>query len=182
MHSRAAGCDGEQHDEAGEEQSKRVAAHIPSEYVCGRWIAGFTIEHTAMKNALLLFLLSFAGVPQPPDPAVIEPAASIRTEVDATAPGIGAVEEILGAWRGRWQTPEGAATPVDVVFTPGIRPRTVFAYVTLVEGAAERTLRRPGRLTDDGLEFTVPGRGVVLLRAKGVLLVAPGLTLNRLRQ
>ena len=135
-----------------------------------------------MKNALLLFLLSFAGVPHPPDAAVVEPAASVRG--DATTHGIAivAVEDVLGAWRGRWQTAEGTPTPVDVTFQPGIRPRTVFAYVTLAEPAGERTLRRPGRLTEDGLELTVPGRGAVVLRVEGPRLVAPGLTLSRLRQ
>ena len=135
-----------------------------------------------MKNALLLFFLSFTGVPQPPDPAVLEPAVSIRTDANAPVAPIAAIEEILGAWRGRWQTPEGEATPVDVTFQPGIRPRTVFAYVTLAEPAGERTVRRPGQLTEDGLELTVPGRGAVVLRVEGPLLVAPGLTLSRLRQ
>ena len=135
-----------------------------------------------MKNALLLFILSIVGSPAPPTIATpVEPSASIRTE--PVTGGIVDVEELLGAWRGQWHTAEGAAVPVDVVFTNGIRPRTVFAYVTFAEAKGERTVRRPARLTGDGLVLTVPGRADVVLRADGDLrLVAPGLTLSRLRR
>lgn len=135
-----------------------------------------------MKNALLLFILSLVGSPdgQATAPAV-EPSASIRTEGPGS--GITGVEDVLGAWRGEWQGAEGATVPVDVVFTQGIRPRTVFAYVTFVDRTGERTVRRPAMLTDDGLALTVPGRVDVILRADGdTRLIAPGLTLSRLRR
>ena len=135
-----------------------------------------------MKNALLLFILSIVGSPDPQAAqAVVDPSASIRT--NATAGRIVDVEELLGAWRGQWHSIEGPAVPVDVVFTNGIRPRTVFAYVTFVESKGERTVRRPAQLTDDGLALTVPGRANVVLRADGDMrLVAPGVTLSRLRR
>ena len=136
-----------------------------------------------MKNALLLFLLSLVGSPDSPPANAADPAASIRTAVEA--PGsIAIVEEVLGAWRGEWRGDDGAAAvPVDIVFTPGIRPRTVFAYVTFVDRNGERTVRRPARLTDEGLELVVPGRWDLVLRADGdTRLIAPGLTLSRLRR
>jgi hypothetical protein len=140
------------------------------------------MKHTVMKNALLLFILSLVGSPDPQTVAApVESSASIPTE--PARGGILDVEEVLGAWRGQWDSAEGAAVPVDVVFTHGIRPRTVFAYVTFAEPNGERTLRRPAQLTDGGLVLTVPGRADVVLRADGDLrLVAPGLTLSRLRR
>ena len=136
-----------------------------------------------MKNALLLFLLSLVGSPESQLAPAVEPAASVRTVAD-TPSSIAVVEEVLGAWRGEWRSDEHAAVvPVDIVFAPGIRPRTVFAYVTFLDRTGERTIRRPARLTDEGLELTVPGRWDLVLRADGdTRLIAPGLTLNRLRR
>lgn len=135
-----------------------------------------------MKNALLLFILSLVGSPDVQTTATgVDPSASVRME--SPGRGITGVEEVLGAWRGEWQSAEGAAVPVDVVFAQGIRPRTVFAYVTFVERNGERTIRRPAQLTDDGLALAIPGRGDVVLRPDGdTRLVAPGLTLSRLRR
>jgi hypothetical protein len=91
---------------------------------------------------------------------------------------------VIGAWRGEWRSDVAAAPlPVDIVFAPGIRPRTVFAYVTFVGPGGERTIRRPARLTDVGLELAVPGHWDVVLRADGdTRLIAPGLILSRLRR
>ena len=136
-----------------------------------------------MKNLLLLFLLGLAGTPESQSAAAVEPAASIRTVADAPN-GIGLVEEVIGAWRGEWRS-DGAAAPlpVDIVFAPGIRPRTVFAYVTFLGPDGERTIRRPARLTDVGLELAVPGHWDLVLRADGdTRLIAPGLILSRLRR
>ena len=135
-----------------------------------------------MKNALLLFLLSLAGNPESQSAPALEPAASIRTVAEPSS--IGLVEEVLGAWRGEWRS-DGAAAPqpVDIVFAPGIRPRTVFAYVTFLGPDGERTIRRPARLTDVGLELAVPGHWDLVLRADGdTRLIAPGLSLSRLRR
>lgn len=135
-----------------------------------------------MKNALLLFLLGLAGIPSGQEPAAL-PAAAVETVVATPAGTISAVEELLGAWRGRWETASGANTPVEVVFTQGHRASTVFAYVTLVESSGERTVRRLARLTEGALELAVPGRGDLVLRSDGdARLVAPGVTLVRLRR
>ncbi|MBI2203542.1 MAG: hypothetical protein HYU41_06810 [Candidatus Rokubacteria bacterium] len=135
-----------------------------------------------MKNALLLFLLGLAGIPSGQEPAAL-PAAAVETVVATPAGTISAVEELLGAWRGQWETAPGANTPVEVVFTQGHRASTVFAYVTLVESSGERTVRRLARLTEGALELAVPGRGDLVLRSDGdARLVAPGVTLVRLRR
>ena len=134
-----------------------------------------------MKNALLLFLLSLAGIPSGQEPAAL-PAAAIETAVAAPAGTITAGEELLGAWRGQGET-SGATIPVEVVFTQGHRASTVFAYVTLAEPTGERTVRRLARLNEGALELGVPGRGDVVLRTDGdARLVAPGVTLVRLRR
>lgn len=135
-----------------------------------------------MKNALLLFLLSLAGIPSGQEPAAL-PVAASEAAVATPAGTITAIEELLGAWRGQWQSASGAATPVEVVFTQGHRASTVFAYVTLAEPAGERTVRRLARLNDGALELGVPGRGDVVLRTDDqARLVAPGVTLVRLRR
>src|SRR5687768_3933982 len=135
--------------------------------------------HGHMKNVLLLFLLSLAGNPESHSASAVEPAASIRTAAEAPTSSIGVVEEVLGAWRGEWRRDDAdAPLPVDIVFAPGIRPRTVFAYVTFLGPNGERTIRRPARLTDVGLELAVPGRWDLVLRADGdTRLIAPGLVL-----
>lgn len=135
-----------------------------------------------MKNAVLLLLLSVFGAPATPERST-EPAASVETMPPGTGGDIAAVEEVLGAWRGHWELHDAPSIPLEVVFSHGHRARTVFAYVTLVEPSGERTLRRLARLTEAGLELDVPGRGEVVLRAEGgARLVAPGLTLVRLRR
>lgn len=135
-----------------------------------------------MKNALLLFLLSLAGIPTGQEPAAL-PATAVETTAAPSAGTISAVEELLGAWRGQWESASGSSTPVEVVFTQGHRASTVFAYVTLVEPSGERTVRRLARLHEGALELGVPGRGDVLLRSDGdARLVAPGVTLIRLRR
>jgi len=135
-----------------------------------------------MKNALLVFLLSLAGIPSGQEPAAL-PAAAVEPAVAAPAGTITAVEELLGAWRGQWESTSGATTPVEVVFTQGHRASTVFAYVTLVEPTGERTVRRLARLHEGALQLGVPGRGDVVLRTDAdARLVAPGVTLVRLRR
>jgi hypothetical protein len=134
-----------------------------------------------MRNALLLLLMTLTGGPVGHDAEVESTAIEASASIPSGA--ILSVEEILGAWRGQLKTDAGASVPVEIIFRQGIRPRTAFAYVTLVERAGERTIRRPARLTDGGLEFELPGRAGFVLHAEGDgKLVAPGLTLNRLRQ
>jgi hypothetical protein len=182
MHPRAGACDRDQQNHGEEEQGIRESAHRFLARYAWRVDCSLSFSAYVMKNAALLFILSLVGSPDAQTTASpVEPSASIRTE--ASASGIGAVEELLGAWRGEWQGAEGVTVPVDVVFTQGIRPRTVFAYVTFVDRKGERTVRRPALLTADGLALAVPGRAHVILRADGdARLIAPGLTLSRLRR
>jgi hypothetical protein len=179
-----AGCGdhGRQNEAGCEGQKGRSAAHLQGSVA--QHLLCYT-QHTAMRNALLLFLLTLSGTPGGPatPPASIEPASHVEASASIPSGAIVGVEEVIGAWRGRWSALEGPAVPVEVVFTQGIRPRTAFAYVTFIEGKGERTVRRPAQLTDAGIVFAVPGRGEVVLRAEGgSRLVGPGLTLSRLRR
>ena len=109
-------------------------------------------------NHLLVFLLTLAGTPPASAPAPAPSAMVIRQ-----APL--RVDSALGAWLGTLVQADGTRRPIEVSFTNGLRPKTVFAYFRISDPARpETTLRRLGRLANDELVFDLREGGHVAFR------------------
>jgi hypothetical protein len=104
-----------------------------------------------MKETVLALLLALAGQSPPSSAGSAAPAALVAPHVRLT-PAL-----LRGAWRDARATDGGLArAPLEVSFTEGLRPSTVFGYFIFGEGPTPPTLRRLGALTADQLRFDFP--------------------------
>jgi hypothetical protein len=111
-----------------------------------------------MKNAVLAVLLALAGQSSPPSHDSAAPAALPAQHFRLT-PAV-----LLGAWRdARVANGAPVRTPLEVIFTEGLRPSTVFGYFTFGDASTPAPLRRLGAVTADQLRFDFPdGRAMTL--------------------
>jgi hypothetical protein len=115
-----------------------------------------------MSRAVLTLLLALTGHASP-DATQDAPAALIaeHPRLDAAA--------LLGAWRGS-RVAAGPATsaPLEVAFSPGLKPGTVFGYFTFDEAPPGLRLRRLGRVIADRVNFVLAdGRRISLKLDEG---------------
>ena len=118
-------------------------------------------------NHLLAFLLTIAGTAAP-SPADAAPSALVVYQAPLS------IDHALGVWNGNLIQANGARRPLEVSFTDGLRPQTLFAYFRLGKpDGAEMTVRRLGRLANDELVFDLREGGRVALRLISGRLVGP---------
>jgi hypothetical protein len=109
-------------------------------------------------NKLLIFLLTLAGS-APGSPSAPDPSALVMAQPPMR------VESALGAWLGTLVQADGTRHPIEVSFTDGLRPETLFAYFRTGDPSRpQTTLRRLGRLADDTLRFELREGGHIALR------------------
>jgi hypothetical protein len=109
-------------------------------------------------NHLLVFLLTLAGGAQTSVPAPA-PSALVVAQPPLRA------ESALGTWLGSLVQADGTRRPLEVSFTDGLHPQTLFAYFRVSDtSGSETTLRRLGRLANDQLVFDLREGGRVALR------------------
>ncbi len=111
-----------------------------------------------MRHAVLAFLLALVGPPATGDAPA--PAALVAQQPRLT-PAV-----LLGAWQGSVTDRSGSSTrsPLEVIFTDGVRPATILGYFRFGDGDDASTLRRLGRVTTDQVIFALAEGGKVTLR------------------
>jgi len=114
-----------------------------------------------LRDAIIAFLLALSGQAPPETPAgpPASPAALVREQSRERLTSL----TLLGAWQGRVSGATMAA-PIEVTFTDGLRPSTVFAYFIFGVGEEASRLRRLGSLAADQIVFVLADGGKITLR------------------
>lgn len=110
-----------------------------------------------MDRVAVLFVLFALGTPAGVPTGIERPplVGQEPTQAPELEP-----EMLIGAWRGS-QGLDGDV--LAIVFANDIRPGTVVAHFTSIQAGATQTVRRLGRLTDNGVRFGLVGGGQIVL-------------------